>query len=113
MPIKRQRFGMRDFPLLHEPLAASHARRDGMMESCETNEGGRVMEERLRGERLARVLLFVTPLFFASNMLVARATADFMPPVAELPRAIRSAEWIETSGTLTGIANGPAPAVQV
>jgi drug/metabolite transporter (DMT)-like permease len=82
MPIKRQRFGMRDFPLLHEPLAASHARRDGMTESCETNEGGRVMEERLRGERLARVLLFVTPLFFASNMLVARATADFMSPVA-------------------------------
>lgn len=34
------------------------------------------------GERLARALLFVTPLFFSSNMLVARATADFMPPVA-------------------------------
>ncbi len=36
----------------------------------------------LGGERLARLLLFVTPAFFASNMLVARATADLVPPVA-------------------------------
>lgn len=38
--------------------------------------------EGLGGERLARLLLFVTPAFFASNMLVARATADLVPPVA-------------------------------
>ena len=38
---------------------------------------------------------------------------DFKPPVAELPRSVISSEWIESSGTLTGIANGTAPAVQV
>ncbi len=34
------------------------------------------------GEGLARALLFVTPALFASNMLVARATAELVPPVA-------------------------------
>lgn len=35
-----------------------------------------------RDQRLAQVLLFVTPAMFATNMLLARATADFIPPVA-------------------------------
>ncbi|MBI3451985.1 MAG: DMT family transporter [Rhodospirillales bacterium] len=33
-------------------------------------------------ERLAFILIFVTPALFITNMLVARATADFIPPVA-------------------------------
>jgi drug/metabolite transporter (DMT)-like permease len=32
-------------------------------------------------ERLASILLFVAPVLFASNILVARATADIIPPV--------------------------------
>ena len=40
------------------------------------------LESVASGETLARVLLFVTPSFFASNMLIARATADLVPPVA-------------------------------
>ena len=32
--------------------------------------------------RLAHVMLFIAPCFFASNMLVARAAADLVPPVA-------------------------------
>ena len=32
--------------------------------------------------RIAMVLLFIAPALFASNMLVARATADIIPPVA-------------------------------
>lgn len=34
-----------------------------------------------RLERLASILLFVTPVFFCTNMLVAKATADLIPPV--------------------------------
>ncbi len=33
-------------------------------------------------KRLAGIVLFVVPLFFISNMIVARATADLFPPVA-------------------------------
>jgi drug/metabolite transporter (DMT)-like permease len=40
------------------------------------------LENVANGETLARVLLFVTPSFFASNMLIARATAELVPPVA-------------------------------
>ena len=40
------------------------------------------LESVASGETLARVLLFVTPSFFASNMLIARATAELVPPVA-------------------------------
>lgn len=36
----------------------------------------------MTGTRLAYVLMFVSPGMFATNMLVARATADFFPPVA-------------------------------
>ncbi|WP_437714330.1 DMT family transporter [Sorangium sp. So ce448] len=35
-----------------------------------------------RQRRIAHVLLFVTPALFTANMLLARATADFIPPVA-------------------------------
>ncbi len=36
-----------------------------------------------RGDlRLAQVMLFIAPCFFVSNMLVARAAADLVPPVA-------------------------------
>ncbi|MDF1750554.1 MAG: DMT family transporter [Alphaproteobacteria bacterium] len=35
----------------------------------------------LSDERLASILLFITPAFFAANILVARATADFIPPI--------------------------------
>ncbi|WP_437797636.1 DMT family transporter [Sorangium sp. So ce693] len=35
-----------------------------------------------RQQRIAQVLLFVTPALFTANMLLARATADFIPPVA-------------------------------
>ncbi|WP_437877437.1 DMT family transporter [Sorangium sp. So ce513] len=35
-----------------------------------------------REQRVAQVLLFVTPALFTANMVVARATADFIPPVA-------------------------------
>jgi drug/metabolite transporter (DMT)-like permease len=35
-----------------------------------------------RGRRIAMILLFVAPALFASNMLTARATADFIPPIA-------------------------------
>jgi len=35
-----------------------------------------------RKRRIAHVLLFVTPALFTANMLLARATADFSPPVA-------------------------------
>ncbi|WP_437782516.1 DMT family transporter [Sorangium sp. So ce1097] len=35
-----------------------------------------------RDQRVAHVLLFVTPALFTANMVVARATADFIPPVA-------------------------------
>jgi len=34
------------------------------------------------GRGVALALLFLTPAMFATNMLTARATADFMPPVA-------------------------------
>lgn len=34
------------------------------------------------GERLARILLFINPALFAGNIIVARATADSLPPVA-------------------------------
>ncbi len=34
------------------------------------------------GDRLARILLFINPAFFAGNMLMARATADLVPPIA-------------------------------
>lgn len=36
----------------------------------------------IREDRLAMVLLFVVPALFASNMLMARATADTIPPIA-------------------------------
>ncbi|WP_294608493.1 hypothetical protein [uncultured Roseovarius sp.] len=39
-------------------------------------------------------------------------TDDFSPPVAELPRISQSSGWTESSGTLTGVAAGLAPAVQ-
>lgn len=35
-----------------------------------------------RNRSVALTLLFLTPAMFATNMLTARATADFMPPVA-------------------------------
>ncbi|XXY54028.1 DMT family transporter [Sorangium sp. So ce269] len=35
-----------------------------------------------RDQRIAQVLLFVTPAMFTANMVLARATADFIPPVA-------------------------------
>ncbi len=35
-----------------------------------------------RNRNLALALLFLTPAMFATNMLTARATAEFMPPVA-------------------------------
>ncbi|KYF54825.1 hypothetical protein BE08_11210 [Sorangium cellulosum] len=35
-----------------------------------------------RDQRVAHILLFVTPALFTANMVVARATADFIPPVA-------------------------------
>ncbi|MEX2629278.1 MAG: DMT family transporter [Tistlia sp.] len=35
-----------------------------------------------RGRRIAYALLLVAPALFATNILVARATADFIPPVA-------------------------------
>lgn len=35
----------------------------------------------LSDERLATILLFVVPVFFATNILVAKATADIIPPV--------------------------------
>ncbi|SMF11895.1 EamA domain-containing membrane protein RarD [Tistlia consotensis] len=35
-----------------------------------------------QGERIAQGLLLVAPALFATNMLVARAAADFIPPVA-------------------------------
>ncbi|WP_438024552.1 DMT family transporter [Sorangium sp. So ce233] len=35
-----------------------------------------------RDQRIAHVLLFVTPALFTANMVLARATADFIPPVA-------------------------------
>ena len=35
-----------------------------------------------RDQRIAQVLLFVTPALFTANMLLARATAEFIPPVA-------------------------------
>ena len=35
-----------------------------------------------RDLRLAQIMLFIAPCFFVSNMLVARAAADLVPPVA-------------------------------
>jgi drug/metabolite transporter (DMT)-like permease len=35
-----------------------------------------------RGERIATVLLYLAPAMFACNILIARATFDFIPPVA-------------------------------
>lgn len=35
-----------------------------------------------RDQRIAQILLFVTPALFTTNMVLARATADFIPPVA-------------------------------
>lgn len=37
---------------------------------------------RSREQQIAQILLFVTPAMFATNMLLARYTADFIPPVA-------------------------------
>lgn len=37
---------------------------------------------RSREQQIAQVLLFITPAMFATNMLLARYTADFIPPVA-------------------------------
>lgn len=34
------------------------------------------------GQRTALILLFIVPAFFSTNMLMAKATADFIPPVA-------------------------------
>ncbi|WP_374630750.1 DMT family transporter [Ferrovibrio sp.] len=36
-----------------------------------------------RDQLLAHILLFVTPAMFATNMLMARATTDLIPPVAQ------------------------------
>ncbi|AUX44398.1 uncharacterized protein SOCE26_058620 [Sorangium cellulosum] len=35
-----------------------------------------------RDQRIAQLLIFVTPAMFTTNMVLARATADFIPPVA-------------------------------
>lgn len=35
-----------------------------------------------RDQRIAKILLFITPAMFSTNMVMARATADFIPPVA-------------------------------
>ncbi len=35
-----------------------------------------------RDQQLAQILLFITPAMFTTNMVMARATADFIPPVA-------------------------------
>jgi len=35
-----------------------------------------------REQQIAQILLFITPALFATNMLLARYTADFIPPVA-------------------------------
>ncbi len=35
-----------------------------------------------RDQRIAQILLFITPALFTTNMVLARATADFIPPVA-------------------------------
>lgn len=35
-----------------------------------------------RDQRIAQILLFITPALFTANMVLARATADFIPPVA-------------------------------
>ncbi|WP_437321830.1 DMT family transporter [Sorangium sp. So ce385] len=35
-----------------------------------------------RDQRIAQILLFLTPAMFTANMVLARATADFIPPVA-------------------------------
>ncbi|WP_430397920.1 DMT family transporter [Ferrovibrio sp.] len=35
-----------------------------------------------REQQLAQILLFITPAMFTTNMVMARATADFIPPVA-------------------------------
>lgn len=35
-----------------------------------------------RDERLAQIMLFITPAMFTTNMVMARATAEFIPPVA-------------------------------
>lgn len=37
---------------------------------------------RSREQQIAQILLFATPAMFATNMLLARYTADFIPPVA-------------------------------
>ena len=36
----------------------------------------------MSSHRLAHALMFVAPAMFATNMLVARATAEVFPPVA-------------------------------
>jgi drug/metabolite transporter (DMT)-like permease len=51
------------------------------MASPLTREGARATR-RFAGERLAYLLMTVSPAMFATNMLVARATVDFFPPVA-------------------------------
>src|SRR3546814_7714630 len=35
-----------------------------------------------RDQQIAQILLFITPALFTANMVLARATADFIPPVA-------------------------------
>jgi drug/metabolite transporter (DMT)-like permease len=46
------------------------------------NQETTLAQEVRPGRSLALVLLFLTPAMFSTNMLTARATADFMPPVA-------------------------------
>jgi drug/metabolite transporter (DMT)-like permease len=49
----------------------------------------------LSQQRLATLLLFVAPLLFSSNMLVAKVTADLIPPVA-----LAFWRWVLTFGLL-------------
>ncbi len=55
------------------------------MSAPDSPDGKPTPDSRILGlaeDRLAGALLFVAPVFFASNMLTARAVADLIPPVA-------------------------------
>jgi drug/metabolite transporter (DMT)-like permease len=60
------------------PLRGGRLIRERCLSTADVTKAAQPRSE----ERLAYALMAVSPAFFASNMLVARATADLIPPVA-------------------------------
>src|SRR5262249_60611831 len=62
--------------------ATARCRRPADVRPRATRPGHCVLSAHLRTPALAWVLLFVAPAMFATNILVARLAADWLPPLA-------------------------------